>query len=502
MTLDLLNNFLSNLPEGFIGNNTHADLIQQLAGQADAKANEYKATTSAETEAATQDEKELVQIACNELQSKQDEIDGVEEQIRELFATLALKKLELEELAQSVVETNNDYKAALSTIKNEQVKVFNTIRAEQDIVATFLKTAEIITDNVDKSFAGEYVDIQTVLIDTLETLKQAGFDLDDDATHAALFALDLHDSAELEIKSKADYQELCESIAHNNRICELTTHLNDTQGFFNAICADLPPQDIYQQTDRQIQDFESAIENAAAAFDLPVETAYNVFFSTYGDQLEQPTTSKQAYLELAGNLRAEAKAIEYSVITALYQEMTELDRNAPNYRADLFEAIQEIEEDITEAAARHGTDEDTAYNGALSEFGITNKVTFGDKTKYYMYDVNIEDIAKKLSAFKTSEKTQFSPDELERLKTANAALEGRHGKRLSVAGVSSDTLTTLTQLRQDFMSAFEQAVTPKPRKWKKADTTELKAIEDALTDISVQAVTEMNATADKRKLQL
>ena len=202
MTLDLLNNFLSNLPEGFIGNNTHADLIQQLAGQADAKANEYKATTSAETEAATQDEKELVQIACNELQSKQDEIDGVEEQIRELFATLALKKLELEELAQSVVETNNDYKAALSTIKNEQVKVFNTIRAEQDIVATFLKTAEIITDNVDKSFAGEYVDIQTVLIDTLETLKQAGFDLDDDATHAALFALDLHDSAELEIKSK------------------------------------------------------------------------------------------------------------------------------------------------------------------------------------------------------------------------------------------------------------------------------------------------------------
>ena len=42
MTLDLLNNFLSNLPEGFIGNNTHADLIQQIAGQADAKANEYK----------------------------------------------------------------------------------------------------------------------------------------------------------------------------------------------------------------------------------------------------------------------------------------------------------------------------------------------------------------------------------------------------------------------------------------------------------------------------
>ena len=46
MTLDLLNNFLSNLPEGFTDNNTHADLIQQLASQADAKVNEYKETTS------------------------------------------------------------------------------------------------------------------------------------------------------------------------------------------------------------------------------------------------------------------------------------------------------------------------------------------------------------------------------------------------------------------------------------------------------------------------
>ncbi len=41
MTLDLLNNFLSNLPEGFTDNNTHADLIQQLASQADTKVNEY-----------------------------------------------------------------------------------------------------------------------------------------------------------------------------------------------------------------------------------------------------------------------------------------------------------------------------------------------------------------------------------------------------------------------------------------------------------------------------
>ena len=483
MTLTNVKDLLSSIKTGEDATLTTAQVQNELSERTNAsivEARDEKANQVAE----------IQECETEELDSIAAEQAALEEEKAQLEAKLA-------DLQAKTTEAKTTYNELRAVAKSEHTTVANNIRAEEAKLKAFIEVGKTMGYAFAQSDNKEYVDYGFAIERQLEKLEANGYDLTDDETFATLFSPEICGNSQLNITSVADLEAQCQSVEKNNKDRLVASALDRVLPAYDALADITSEDDLYAATSDAINTFEDQIANIATAFERDAGETLQFFFPEKADKLNNGVASYEDYQGLKADLMETAKLADYDKISSIYAEIKGLDITADSFSSDLFSVIQEVEAEVERAANNYGLGEDAVYAASLSDYSIDNKSGFTAKTKAHLIDVNIQQISSDLFALQTNMHTVFNEETLEGAKATSTALDGRNGKRLSLAGVSQETVESINALKGAFVTALEQKITPD----EVAEGTEpvnLKATEQALSAKAIQAISEMHGASLKK----